>query len=451
MEDGIEVKLDKWDLLAGHDSNAFMESMVTDPTVNKVLMICDKAYAAKADQRAGGVGTESQIISPELYGKTRQDKYAAVMTDQDEDGNAHVPVFYRGPIFFDFRSGDRYEESYEQLLRWLADKPQFVKPKLGKLPDHIMETRPTAAGTRSAHQRAMRAVEDGTAQGAAHVRSFGEVLVDELNGLQVSPNGEDEIDELIILTLASSRPYLHQVAELARTIARFSKDSETWERLLGILEQMLQLTVPAVEIQRWHSWQFDAAKIAAHDAFLSTLAIAIDEERFDLADRLFKRVWLIKNPYGAVNERATSDFAGFWQHVESLEHRNTRLRLNRRSLFADLVKEAHDNGALPPFESMMQADFVCHIRAATLGEYEHWYPETLIYATNRFTPFPIFARAESREFLDRVLQAIGEPDLQAFTTKLTKIQNGQRGFGIFRNGGLPVNALSNLKHLGVRP
>lgn len=451
MNDGIDVRLDKWDLREGHDSNAFMESMITDPAVTKVLMICDRAYAAKADRRSGGVGTESQIISPELYGKTAQDKYAAIMTDEDEEGNPHVPVFYRGRIFFDFRSGDRHEESYEQLLRWLAGKPRFVKPKLGKLPDHIIDTRPAAIGTRSAHQRAIRAVEDGAPQGAAHVRSFGETLVSELSVLQPVMNGDIEIDEAILTTMASIRPYLHQLAELARTVTRYSKDIDTWERLLGILEQFLQLTYPVARSQSWHSWQFDAFKFAAHDAFMSTLAIALDEERFDLADRLFKRVWLVRNPFGAVSERATSDFAGFSQRIESLEHRNNRLRLNRRSLFADLVKEAHDGGALPSFESVMQADFVCHIRAATLGDYEYWYPETLVYASNRFTPFPIFARAESREFLDRVLQAIGATDLHAFTASLAKMQNERSGYGIFRNGGPSVSTLANLKHLGVRP
>jgi len=35
-ESGVDVILDKWDLKEGHDSNAFMERMVTDDTVDKV-------------------------------------------------------------------------------------------------------------------------------------------------------------------------------------------------------------------------------------------------------------------------------------------------------------------------------------------------------------------------------------------------------------------------------
>lgn len=63
IESGINVILDKWDLKPGQDSIDFMEQMVKDPSIDKVLIISDKGYAEKADNRSGGVGTETQIIS----------------------------------------------------------------------------------------------------------------------------------------------------------------------------------------------------------------------------------------------------------------------------------------------------------------------------------------------------------------------------------------------------
>ena len=62
-ESGVDVILDKWDLKEGHDAILFMEKMVTDPEIKKVVMVCDRIYAEKADDRSGGVGTETQIIS----------------------------------------------------------------------------------------------------------------------------------------------------------------------------------------------------------------------------------------------------------------------------------------------------------------------------------------------------------------------------------------------------
>ena len=64
---GVDVVLDQWDLEDGHDVNAFMERMVTDPTIKRVIIISDALYAEKADGRKGGVGTEPQISSKKVY------------------------------------------------------------------------------------------------------------------------------------------------------------------------------------------------------------------------------------------------------------------------------------------------------------------------------------------------------------------------------------------------
>ena len=72
---GVDVVLDKWDLKEGNDKYKFMERCVDDPSITKVLIICDKAYAQKANDRTGGVGDETVIISSEVYGNARQEKF----------------------------------------------------------------------------------------------------------------------------------------------------------------------------------------------------------------------------------------------------------------------------------------------------------------------------------------------------------------------------------------
>jgi SEFIR domain len=68
-EHGVDVTIDKWDLKEGHDAIKFMEKMVTDLEIKKVIIVLDRTYAEKADGRKGGVGTETQIISPEILRK----------------------------------------------------------------------------------------------------------------------------------------------------------------------------------------------------------------------------------------------------------------------------------------------------------------------------------------------------------------------------------------------
>lgn len=62
---GIEVLLDIWHLKPGQDKYAFMEKSVNDESVTHVLMICDEDYKYKANERVGGVGTETTVITPE--------------------------------------------------------------------------------------------------------------------------------------------------------------------------------------------------------------------------------------------------------------------------------------------------------------------------------------------------------------------------------------------------
>ena len=115
VANGVDVILDVWDLKPGHDKYAFMEQSVNDPTVNKVLIICDKTYTEKADARLGGVGDETVIISPEIYGKVSQEKFIPIAFEVDENGKAYIPHYLKIRIYFALATeDDRYEIEYEK-------------------------------------------------------------------------------------------------------------------------------------------------------------------------------------------------------------------------------------------------------------------------------------------------------------------------------------------------
>jgi hypothetical protein len=98
-QSGVDIVLDKWDLREGQDAHAFMEKMVTDPEINRVILICDAHYVEKANTRAGGVGTEAQIISPAIYGQVDQNKFVAVVRERNATGQAYVPAYYGSRIY----------------------------------------------------------------------------------------------------------------------------------------------------------------------------------------------------------------------------------------------------------------------------------------------------------------------------------------------------------------
>ena len=78
------------DLKEGNDKYEFMERCVNDSSITKVLIICDKAYAQKANDRTGGVGDETVIISSEVYGNARQEKFIPIIAERDVRHNRPI-------------------------------------------------------------------------------------------------------------------------------------------------------------------------------------------------------------------------------------------------------------------------------------------------------------------------------------------------------------------------
>ena len=142
FSDGVHCVMDIYDLKDGQDKNIFMEQMVNDPSVNKVLLICNKEYAEKANARKGGVGIESTIVSEEIYANAEQTKFIPVVFEKDENDKAYVPTFVKSRIFVDLSTPDKFNEGYDQLLRDIYDKPLHKRPTLGSMPSYLKEEKP---------------------------------------------------------------------------------------------------------------------------------------------------------------------------------------------------------------------------------------------------------------------------------------------------------------------
>lgn len=112
-QDGVEVVIDYKDLRLGHDKYAFMERIVEDETIDKVLLICNESYKYKADSRSGGVGEESAIITSQVYGNVRQEKFVPIVNEYDENGMPYLPNYLAARMYADLTD---FNAGYEELL-----------------------------------------------------------------------------------------------------------------------------------------------------------------------------------------------------------------------------------------------------------------------------------------------------------------------------------------------
>ena len=127
---GVDTVLDTWDLVPGQDRFKYMERMINDPTIDKVLVLCDKSYMDKANDRKGGVGSETKIITPEIYENSDQNKFIPVVMEKDDEGNAYIPTYLKSSLYVDYTK----ITGTTDLLRAIYEIPKYEKPSIGSAP-----------------------------------------------------------------------------------------------------------------------------------------------------------------------------------------------------------------------------------------------------------------------------------------------------------------------------
>lgn len=249
-DSGVDVILDKWHLKEGHDAHAFMEKMVTDPDVKKVALICDRGYAEKADGRSGGVGIETQIISPEIYAKQDQSKFVAVVVERDGDGRPCLPAYYKSRIYIDLSNAGNYATNFEQLLRWIYDKPLHVKPSLGKKPAFLAEGGIPNLDTTPTHGRALEAVRQARPYSSVALDEYFNTLSQNLESFRIT-KGEGEFDDKVIKSIEEFLPYRNQAIELFYVLAQQRNTPETWDQLHGFFEKLIPYLNKPEQVTSW--------------------------------------------------------------------------------------------------------------------------------------------------------------------------------------------------------
>ncbi len=355
-ESGIDVILDKWDLKEGHDGYAFMEKMVADPKINKVLLVCDKGYVDKADGRSGGVGTETQIITPEIYNKQAQDKFVAVVTERDENGRPYIPVFYGSRIFIDLSDLGTYSENFDQLLRWVFDQPLHRKPPIGKKPTFLSEEdRGVELATSSPFRRAVDAIQNGRDHATLLVVEYFEKLTEELEKLRIEQDTEDIFDDLVVRSIELFLPYRNEAIKILLLLSRGKNADEIIQIVHRFLESLIPYMDRPKNVTRWREDGLDNFKFIVHELYLYAVACFIKNEKFDSAAGLMSNDYYLSDSFTDYYGSAMITFSVFRQNLLSLQERNNRLELNRLSLHADLLLQRSEKSGIE-FRDLMQAE-----------------------------------------------------------------------------------------------
>lgn len=422
-ESGVDAILDKWDLKEGHEANAFMEKMVSDPEITKVVIVSDRIYSERSDSRKGGAGTEAQIISREIFQKEDQNKFVAVVTEKDDNGDPFLPAYYSSRIYIDFSDESRFSERFEQLLRWIADKPIHKKPELGNLPAYLNESENVVSlSTSASKRRAIDAISNLRGQEYPAAKEYFELFTRELEKFRLDPKIDPLSDDLMT-NIQSFLPYRDECLDVVRAISRYTKDDRFLDLLHAFFERFARYFEAPEGIGGYYEHAFDNFKFFAYELFLHCGVLFIAEERDDLFNALIERQYYLERRANFGDDPMVG-FTEFRQYLNSLYQRNTQLDLKRYSIAADMLKErAASSGT--GFRKIMEVDFIFFLRAelAADGSYNKWWPETLVYLGFAHRAFEIFERSRSSRYFEKIRPLLGnatKADLEHLITSYEK-------------------------------
>ncbi len=430
---GVDVILDKWDLKEGNDAIVFMEKMVTDQEIKKVVLICNRNYSEKADARSGGVGTEAQIISKEIYEKIQQDKFVAIVTEKDNDGKPYVPTYYKSRIHIDLSEPDAYSDNYEKLLRWIYNKPLYIKPDLGEIPAFLLNEDSISLGTTASFKRVIDSIKANKSFAFGALDEYLTLFSNNLEKFRISLEKNDskestEPDELIIKNIEEFIPYRNEIIQLLITLTQYGSNDEYVQRLHRFFENIIPYMDRPAHITHSTSWDYDNYKFIIHELFLFVLSILIKFEKFNQAAHFLNQQYYVPNNYN-YGQDVMVTFNIFRKYLYSFASRNKRLELGRLSLRADLLKK-RCHGTSIDFTYLMQTDFILFLRAEFNklrgNASSEWWPETLLYVGHFPGPFEIFARARSKEYFDKIKCLLNIDNPKDISELISEYTEGKR-------------------------
>lgn len=283
--DGIHVVLDIWDLKEGHDKYHFMEQMVNDEHIKKVLLICNKEYCTKSNMKKGGVGTESMIISSEIYSQVNQDKFIPIIREYNELGKKWIPTFMASRLYIDLSSNEYFESEYERLVRNIYEKPLQKRPPIGDPPKYLDSDEPVYLKTAYKVREIKQKLLEGNVNVQIHIDDYCSSFIKSLDDHIIENMGigsSQDIDENYILEIEKMRTLRDDYIDFIEVIIKFSSELDS-EKLQGLWQNLVNYSLnyehkglqgPITTLTGSHIQFF------LEECFLYTIAIALKYEAF---------------------------------------------------------------------------------------------------------------------------------------------------------------------------
>jgi TIR domain len=374
MDDTVDVMLDQWSLKDGQDIYSFMEEMVKSEDIFRVLILSNKKYTEKANGREGGVGTETQIITPNIYSKEKQEKFIPIVLERNEDGEAYLPIYLKSRKYIDFSKEENFEDSYEELLRNILESPSIPKPKLGvKPPSYITNNSINLSVTNNRLRTIESQIKKNGSVSQKELSHFIEIFLEKLWEFEMinSPNDLKGYGEALINTLKLYKPLREDFIKFVDIVTSNSIDNSII--FIEYFENEPIYQSPKDGSSSYNSSRFEIFKIIFHELYIYTIAVGLRNKNFELVADLLHSKYYTKEKYKG--NQFPKSFTFLDAHHRNFENYYEQ-HLKRRIGFGDYLTNNLSENLKK--EDILLADVICYI-VSTLednSDSRNWFPLT---------------------------------------------------------------------------
>ncbi len=409
MSDGIDVILDKWSLQEGNNTFAFMEKSVTDDSVTNVLILLDPVYEQKANNHEGGVGTETQIISPEIYTKTDQTKFLPIVFEKHPDGKIPKPAFLSGTYHFDLSDEDTFDEEYMRLIRSLYGVETYRKPELGVKPKWVdLSENSIEYKQLSRYQYIKKASNQNDRE--IYFKTAIKELIQRLVAFDFKQNESLKMYEEISPLRADLLSLLKLIPYVQNCVETVSDAFEEGHMHLSPDNSLASIT----------------KKTLIHELFIYLVIICYKGDLFAELGQLLNRSY-----YTGTYGHEMTTFCLFYCNNQMLDQSvNKRDGKHYLSGTANYWMETIDIDICSKYEFVF-ADLICYNASIFLhNNYSDWYwfPITYVYMTNEYESLikKFAMQLQSKAKATKAALIFGFDDCESFKRGIAAIEKGEK-------------------------
>jgi hypothetical protein len=315
VNDSVDIILDKWDLKEGQDKYVFMEQAVNNPEITRVLIFCDKTYAQKANDRIGGAGDETVIISPEIYGNVKQEKFVPIILEKDENGKPYLPIYLKSRIYIDLTGDVDYEKEYDKLLRNLFGKQEYIKPKLGNPPEWLNEENVNLSVIRSIIKQ-LKGYNGGNSSKADFLtRKAIDEFSQSLKSFGLPLDKPIDV-ELLLKRIDATKLLRDYFIDYIDTL--ISKDMPIGEIASDYFENLFNNVTDARNLHQWYPANLEFYYFFIWESFVCTIAVLLHYEKYKEINNMLSRTYFLIDRISGEEAYSYEEFKKPFEIIENV-------------------------------------------------------------------------------------------------------------------------------------